>query len=501
MSADPVTTGPASAGAAHLAGAPPESGLSHRAVLVILVPLMLVLFISNLDQTIVATALPSIGRDLHDVTGAPWVATAYLLTSAITTLLFGKLGDMYGRKRIFQVSIVVFLAGSAACGAATSMLGLVLFRALQGIGGGGLNSLVMAILGDVVPARQRSRYQAYVGIVATVALIAGPFLGGLFAQELSWRWIFYINLPTGIAALAAVAARLNLPRPAPARSGRVDIAGGLLAAVLTTAVILGATWGGTTYGWTSAPVLALIAVAAVALAAYLAVERRAAEPVAPLHLFRNSVFTISSAQFLLVTMVLFVAMLYVPEFLQAVQHRPAFTAGLFDIPLLVGLVLATALAGPQIARTGRYKLYPVIGSALTGASMWVLSLAGPHTSALAIIAPLVTAGAGIGFGVQVALLAGQNAVAHRYLGVATGALNFFKSIGGALGAALFGALLAAGLGTAPARLAYVPAFDAVFRWTVPFMGLALVLALVMREKPLSEEMIEVAQGTAEAPEY
>jgi EmrB/QacA subfamily drug resistance transporter len=481
---------------------PADPRPSHRAVMVILLPLMLVLFISNLDQTIVATALPSIGRDLHAVTGAPWVATAYLLTSAITTLLFGKLGDMYGRKPIFMISIAVFLIGSAACGAATSMLALVLFRGLQGIGGGGLNSLVQAILGDVVPARQRSRYQAYVGIVATVALIAGPFLGGLFAQDLSWRWIFYINLPVGIAALAAVAARLQLPRPAvPARSGRVDIAGGLLATVLTTAVLLGATWGGTTYGWTSAPVLALVAVSVAALGAYLVTEHRAAEPITPLHLFRNSIFTISSAQFLLVTMVLFVALLYVPEFLQAVQHRSAFAAGLFDIPLLVGLVLATALAGPRIARTGRYKLYPVIGSVLTGASMSALSLAGPHTSALAIIGPLVTAGAGIGFGVQVALLAGQNAVEHRYLGVATGALNFFKSIGGALGAAVFGAVLAAGLGAAPAAAAYVPAFDGVFRWTVPFMGLALILALVMREKPLSQDMIEVAQGNAEVPEY
>jgi EmrB/QacA subfamily drug resistance transporter len=475
------------------------SGRPHRAIMVILVPLMLVLFISSLDQTIVATALPTIGRDLHDLTGAPWVATAYLLTSAITTLLFGKLGDMYGRKMIFQVSIVVFLAGSALCGTAQSMLALVLFRGLQGIGGGGLNSLVQAITGDVVPARQRARYQAYLGIVATVALIAGPFLGGLFSEDLSWRWIFYINIPIGIAALAAVAALLHLPRRA--GSGRVDVAGGLLAAVVTTALLLGATWGGTRYGWTSAPVLGLLVIGVAALAAYLAVERRAAEPITPLPLFRNSIFTIASAQFLLATMVLFVAMLYVPLFEQTVQHRSAFTAGLFDIPLLVGLVAATALAGPQISKTGRYKMYPVIGAILTGVSMGVLSLAGQHTGAVAIVAAMVVAGAGIGFFVQVALLAGQNAVEHRYLGVATGALNFFKSIGGALGAAVFGAILAAALPATPTAADYVPAFAAVFRWTVPFMALALVLALAMREKPLSEEMMEVAQGKAEVPEY
>ena len=474
-------------------------GRSHRAIMMVLVPLMLVLFISSLDQTIVATALPTIGRDLGDPAGAPWVATAYLLTSAITTLLFGKLGDMYGRKMIFQFSIAVFLAGSALCGTATSILALVLFRGLQGIGGGGLNSLVQAIVGDVVPARQRARYQAYLGIVATVALIAGPFLGGLFAEHLSWRWIFYINLPIGIAALAAVAAWLQLPRRAGA--GRVDVAGGLLAAVVTTSLLLATTWGGTRYGWTSAPVLALAAIGVAALAGYLWVERRAAEPITPLQLFRNPVFSIASALFLLATMVLFVAMLYVPLFLQTVQHRSAFTAGLFDIPLLVGLVAATALAGPQISRTGRYKIYPVIGAVLAGASLAALSLAGPHTGALAIIAPMVTAGAGVGFLVQVALLAGQNAVEHSHLGVATGALNFFKSIGGALGAALFGAILTAALPATPTPASYVTAFAAVFRWTVPFMVLALVLALLMREKPLSEEMIEVVEGRAEVPEY
>jgi EmrB/QacA subfamily drug resistance transporter len=474
-------------------------GRSHRGIMLILIPLMLVLFISNLDQTIVATALPTIGRDLHALTGAPWVATAYLLTSAITTLLFGKLGDMYGRKMIFLVSIAIFLLGSALCGTATSMLALVLFRGLQGIGGGGLNSLVQAIIGDVVPARQRARYQAYLGIVATVALIAGPFLGGLFSDDLSWRWIFYVNLPTGLVALAAVAARLRLPQHR--GSGRVDVAGGLLATVLTTALLLAATWGGTRYGWSSAPVLTLVVIGAVALGSYLAVERRAAQPITPLHLFRNLIFSIASALFLLATMVLFVAMLYVPLFLQTAQHRSAFTAGLFDIPLLVGLVAATALAGPQISRTGRYKIYPVIGAILTGASMAMLSLAGQHTSALAIIVPLVVAGAGIGFFVQVALLAGQNAVDHSYLGVATGALNFFKSIGGAIGAALFGSILAAALPARPTPADYVPAFATVFRWTIPFMILALVLALAMPEKPLSEEMIEVAQGQAEVPEY
>ncbi|MDI5967030.1 MDR family MFS transporter [Streptantibioticus silvisoli] len=478
-------------------------GAAPARITMLLVPLMLVLFISNLDQTIVATALPSIGRDLGDLSGTSWVATGYLLTSAITTLIFGTLGDMYGRKRIFQIAIVLFLVGSALCGAARDLTWLILFRAFQGIGGGGLNSLVMAVIGDVVPPRQRSKYQASVGIVATLALIAGPLLGGLFSETLSWRWIFYINLPIGVLALVIVALRLRLPRPAAGARGRIDVAGGLLAAVFTSAVMLFTTWGGSRYAWGSAPVLTLVVVSVLSLAGYLLVERRAAEPITPLHLFRSGVFVIAAAQFLLATLVLFVAMLYVPLFLQTVQHRSAFTAGLFVIPLLVGLVAATAVAGPFISRTGRYKVYPVIGAVLTAAGMYMVSLAGQHTAAWQLVVPLAVAGAGLGFFVQVALLAGQNAVEHRHLGVATGALNFFKSIGGAFGAALFGAILTTGLAHVPpgATAGHVQAFHTVFRWTLPFMALSFVLALVMREKPLSDEMKDVVHGKIEVPEY
>jgi EmrB/QacA subfamily drug resistance transporter len=467
-----------------------------RGVLRLMIPLMLVLFLSNLDATVIATAIPSIGRSLHDLAGAPWIATAYLLTSAVSTLVLGKLGDMHGRKPVFQFSIAVFLAGSALCGTAASMLWLVLFRGLQGVGGGGLNSLVMAIIGDVVPARQRPKYQAVLGAVSTLALIAGPLMGGLFSDDLSWRWIFYINIPVGIAALIAVAAFLHLPASAGSR-GRVDVAGALLATVFTTAALLVATWGGTSRAWNSPLILALIGVSVASLAAYLTAERRAAEPLTPLGLFRSSIFSISAAQFLMATMVLFVAMLYVPSFLQTVQHKSAFTAGLYVIPLLVGLVAATAVAGPVIARTGRYKVYPVIGAILTGASMGGLALATAGGNTPVIIVPMIFAGAGVGLFVQVALLAGQNAVDYRHLGTATGALNFFKSTGGACGAALFGAILVPGLTAGHMAGAY----EAVFAWTIPFMGLALILAVIMPEKPLSEEMTEVAAGQAEVPEY
>ena len=465
-------------------------------VMVLLVPLMLVLFISNLDQTIVATALPSIGDDLHNATDAPWIVTAYLLTSAITTLIFGKLGDMYGRKKIFQFSIGVFLIGSLLSGLAGGMGLLVAFRALQGIGAGGLNSLVQAIMGDLVPARQRSKYQAITGMVATLALIAGPLLGGAFADGLNWRFIFYLNLPIGVVALLAVAANLHLPRPATA-AGPIDYAGGLLAAVFTGAVLLVTTWGGNEHPWTSGTVLGLIALSVVALVAYVLVERRAAHPITPLHLFRSSVFNLALVQFFLATLVLFVAMLYVPAFLQNVQHRSAFTAGLYVIPLLVGLVAAAIIAGPVITRTGRYKAYPVLGSVLTGAGMWLISRSGATTGARTLIAELFVAGIGIGFFVQVSLLAGQNAAAYRDLGVATGTLNFFKSVGGALGAALFGAILTAGLTHSSPPYA----FRSVFFWTVPCMVVAFVCSLAMKEKPLSEEMIGVAEGRVEVPEY
>lgn len=477
------------------APATPETR-SGRSVLVTLIPLMLVLFISNLDQTIVATALPTIGRDLRSLSGTSWVATAYLLTSAITTLIFGKLGDMHSRKKIFQFSIAVFLIGSALCGAAQSMTMLILFRALQGIGGGGLNSLVMAIIGDIVPARQRSKYQASFGMVATVALIAGPLLGGLFSQALDWRWIFYLNLPIGVVALVAVAARLHLPKPA-ATAGRVDAAGALIATVFTTAVMLFTSWGGTTHPWSSPLILGLVALSVGSLIAYLLVERRAAQPITPLHLFRSGVFNIASVQFFVAAMVLFVAMLYIPMFMQTVQGVAPFRAGLYVIPLLIGLIIAAMTSGPAITKTGHYKIYPIVGAVLTGGAMYWLSRADQHTGSLGLLVPLFVAGAGLGFFVQVSVLAGQNAVDYKYLGVATGTLNFFKSLGGAFGAALFGSILTAALHSGPS----VHAFHLVFLLTVPFEVLALVLALVMREKPLSEEMIEVAAGTVEAPEY
>lgn len=473
----------------------------RRNVLPLMIPLMLVLFISRLDQTVVATALPTIAHDLGHSSDSSWVVTAYLITSAVTTLIFGKLGDMYGRKKIFQFSIVVFLIGSLLSGISQNLAMLIAFRALQGIGGGGLASLAQAIMGDLVPARQRSKYQALSGMVATVALIAGPLLGGLFAQDLSWRWIFYINLPIGVVAFLTVAALLHLPRPA-APEGSVDYTGALLATLFTAAILLFTTLGGNQYAWTSPEVLGLIALSVVSLAIYVLVEARVAQPITPLWLFRSRSFNLASLQFFLGAMVLFVAMLYMPLFLQNVQHKSAFTAGLFVIPLLAGVVSAAIISGPVITKTGKYKVYPVIGSVLTGGAMYSLSRSDASTGSLQLVALLFVAGAGIGFFIQVSLLAGQNAAEYKDLGVATGSLNFFKSIGGALGAALFGAILTAGLGHGAVSIAHeVHAFQTVFFWTVPFMGVALLASIATKEEPLSEEMMQVAAGEVEVPEY
>jgi EmrB/QacA subfamily drug resistance transporter len=470
--------------------------LTHRAIMLLLVPLMLVLFIATLDQTIVVTAIPGIGAALGDITSAPWIATSYLLTSAVTTLIFGKLGDMYGRKRIFGVSVAIFLVGSLASGLAGSMGVLIACRALQGIGGGGLSSLVQAIAGDLIPARRRARYQAYVGIVATLAIVAGPLLGGLFVDHLSWRWIFFVNLPIGVVALVMIATRLHLLVHRGER--RVDVSGSVLATVFTTAALLVTVWGGDRFGWGSWQILGLGAVAVLTFVGYLLVERRAAEPITPLPLFRRPVFSISAALFFLASLVLFAAMLYVPMLMRSVHHYSAFGSGLFLVPLLVGLIGATGISGGVVTRTGRYKVFPIIGAVLSGGGMYAASLLSAATPTWVLAVLLVVVGAGLGFFVQVSVLAGQNAVDHAHLGVATGALNFFKTLGGAFGAAIFSAILTSRLATGHD---YVSAFGSVFFWTVPFMALALVLSLVMKEQPLSEEMIEVAAGNVEVAEY
>jgi EmrB/QacA subfamily drug resistance transporter len=467
----------------------------------VMAPLMLVLFISTLDQTIVVAALERIGAVLGNADLAPWVATAYLLTSAVTTLIFGKLGDMFGRKIVIQISIAIFVAGSVLCAVAPSMVWLVTFRAVQGIGGGGLNSLVMAIVADLVPGRERARYQAVLGIVPAIALIAGPFLGGVIVDHLRWPWIFLINVPLGLLALMAIGARLHLPRRRSPH--RVDFAGGLLVLVFTTALLLVTVLGGKTFPWFSIGIGALGVIGLMAFVAYIVVERRAAEPITPLRLFADGVFSIASMLFFLATAVLFVGLLFVPLMLQTVFGLSASRAGACIVPLLVGLILATMVTGTTITRTGRYKRFPIVGALLGGMALAGLGHISLDTPIWLILALLVALGAAIGLFIQVTLLAGQNTVAPKDLGVATGALNFFKSLGGAVGAAGFGAILAAAMPLSPtlASAGTLAAFHTVFNGAIVLMVLTLLLAIVMEERPLSVEMLEIAEGHVDVPEY
>lgn len=477
----------------------PQRSSPEAAIQLLLLPLMMVLFISTLDQTIIATAIGRIGTALGDVADAPWVATSYLLTSAVTTLIFGKLGDMLGRKVMLQWSIAIFVAGSALCAASPSMFWLIAARALQGIGGGGLNSLVMAIVGDLVPPRERARHQATIGIVPAIAIVVGPVLGGLIVDHWSWTWIFLINVPLGALALWMISSRLHLPIARSTR--RLDIGGASLAVLFTTCALLITTLAGTTFAWASWQIVGLGVVTVAALLAYVFVEHRAAEPITPLSLFGNSIFVISAALFFLSTAALFVGLLFVPLMLQSVFGHSAFVAGASIVPLLLGLIVASMVSGTLISKGARYRTFPIVGALLSGAGLGMLGFIRLDTSLWTVVLALVGLGSGLGLFIQVAVLAGQNAVAHRQLGVATGTLNFFKTMGGAAGAAVLGAVLAAGLAGAVTPVLALAAFRHVFRDAATLMVSALLLAVFLREKPLSEEMVAVAEGRVDVPEY
>lgn len=472
-----------------------QKPMERFTIILMMIPLMLVLFITNLDQTIVAASMTTIGKELHGLSSVQWMATAYLLTSAVTTLLFGKLGDMYGRKHIFQISLVIFLIGSILCGAAQNIVTIIVCRALQGIGGGGLNSLSQAIVGDIVPPSKRSKYLAYSGIMAVFALVVGPFLGGLFSDTISWRWIFYINIPIGVLAFFMIAFQLRLPKPM--QNGNADFAGGILAAMTSTVILLFLTLGGNQYAWQSAPIIGLGVASILGLILYILIERKAIEPITPLHLFQSGMFDSVSIQFLFSNMVLFVGMMFVPMYLQSIFRLSAFQSGLMMIPQLLGLVATVGVSGLLIARTGKYKVYLIAGGILTGVGTLFLGFTSQNASLLFIVLAMIVFGAGEGLLGLVCLLTGQNAVEYRFLGVATGALNFFKYLGGSFGTAIFGALLNAGLAKAKSLPAQVAAYQRIFFLCTIFMSVTTILGILIKEKPLSNEI----QEKAGAPHY
>jgi EmrB/QacA subfamily drug resistance transporter len=464
----------------------PPVAVPRARVRLIFAGLMLALLIASLDQTIVATALPTIVRDLGGLQHISWVTTAYLLASTASTPLYGKLGDLYGRKRVFQAAIGIFLVGSVLCGAAQSMLELILFRAVQGAGGGGLIVLSMAIVGDIVSPRERGRYQGLFGAVFGVSSVAGPLLGGFFVEQLSWRWIFYVNLPIGALALVVVAAAL--PEVGPRAGHRVDYLGTLLMAAGVSCVILFLSLGGTTQPWGSPRSVALAAAGVVLLVLFVLVERRAAEPILPLRLFRNRVFAVASAVGFIVGFAMFGAITFLPLFLQVVNGASPTASGLQLAPLMGGLLLTSTISGQIITRTGRYKPFPIAGTLIMAIGFFLLSRMDPQTSALTRSLSMLVVGLGLGMVMQVLVLAVQNAVEYRELGVATSGATFFRSIGGSFGVAVFGTIFSNRLQTTlahePRVQAYADALQTVFLGTIPFALLAFALTWLLREVPL-----------------
>jgi EmrB/QacA subfamily drug resistance transporter len=428
--------------------------------------LLLAMLLASLDQTIVSTALPTIVGDLGSLDRLSWVVTAYLLAATVTIPIWGRASDLYGRKRLFQAAIAIFLTGSALSGAAPSLEWLIAFRALQGLGAGGLMTLAMALVADLVPPRERGRYQGYIQMVFVVASVAGPLLGGLFADHLSWRWVFYVNLPIGAVALTLAAITLE-PSKLDARP-RVDYLGAALLMAGLTGVLLVAQNGFD---------LPLAFAAVALLVAFVARERRAPEPILPLRLFRDPVFNVVSATLFLTTCAFFAAIVFVPLYLQEVLGVSATNSGALLLPLLLAGTLSTTIAGRLISRTGRYKPFPIAGLALMAVALLLLSSMDAETSRTTAVLFLVVFGLGFGMVSQVLTVAVQNAVDRKDIGVATGSANLFRALGGSLGVAVFGALLAGNPDLAGG-------LHTVFLTATPIAVAALLVALLLRETPL-----------------
>jgi EmrB/QacA subfamily drug resistance transporter len=416
------------------------AGADAQRVRLIFGALLLVLLLASLDQTIVSTALPTIVGDLGGISKLSWVVTAYLLASTVAGPVYGKLGDLYGRKVVLQSAIVIFLVGSALCGISQNMTELIVFRAIQGLGGGGLFVITIAVVGDIIPPRDRGRYQGFFGAVFGVSTVIGPLLGGFFVDNLSWRWIFYVNVPIGLIALAVIATAFQAPRDQVPHT--IDYLGAILLAGGLSAIVLYTSLGGTTYAWGAAQMLALIVAGVVLLAAFLVVEGRAAEPILPLELFRNRIFSVTSAIGFIIGLALFGAVTYLPLYLQDVKGHSPTTSGLLITPMMAGLLITSIGSGQLISRFGRYRPFPILGTAVMAVGLALLSRLHVDTSTLVAGLYMLVLGLGLGLVIQVLVLAVQNAVDYKYLGVATSGSTLFRQIGGSIGVAVFGAIFA-----------------------------------------------------------
>lgn len=507
----------------------PAEGLRGRALATVFGALMLGMFLAALDQTIVATALPTIVGELGGLDHLSWVVTAYLLASTVSTPLYGKLGDMMGRKPVFVAAIVIFLAGSMLSGLSQSMIQLIAFRALQGLGAGGLIVGAQAILADIIPPRQRGRYMGLMGAVFAVASVAGPLLGGFLVDNLSWRWVFYVNLPIGLLALAIVVLRLHLH--VPHTRHRVDYLGAGLLTGGVGALILATTWGGNQYPWGSPEIVGLVVAGSAMLVGFVWQERRAAEPLIPLRLFRSGTFRLATSMTFMVGMAMFGAIIYLPLFLQLVYQASPTGSGLRMIPLMAGLLTASILSGRAITRFGRYKVYPIVGTAVLVLGMYLLSRLTVESDAWIASVYMLIVGLGLGLVMQVLILIVQNDAGQQDMGVVTSTATFFRSVGGSFGVALFGAIFASRLTAEltrlpadvveklgdvgnidPARAQRLPpevhadflqvfsqALHSVFLWGTAIAVIPAVLAWFLKEVPLRTTLGRAAPRVEPSP--
>jgi len=492
--------------------------LSQRQVTLVFLGLMAGMLLASLDQTVVATAMPTIVGELGGLEHLSWVITAYLLTSTASMLLYGKLSDLYGRKLLFQIAVVIFLVGSLMSGFSQNMLQLIMFRGVQGLGAGGIMILSQAVIGDVIAPRERGRYQGYMGSVFGVSSVAGPLIGGFFTDHLTWRWVFFVNIPVGVVAMIVIALALRLP--VHRFEQRIDYRGAFFMVAGISALLLLTSWGGIEYAWGSPVIIGLGIVGVALLAVFLLQEGRVHEPLLPLRLFKQKIFTVATALSFIVGLGLLGAVSYLPIYFQVVRGTSATMSGLQLVPLMGAVVISVAGTGRMITKIGRYRMFPICGSAIMVIGMYLLSHLDENTSAKEAAGYMFLLGIGLGMLMQVPVLAVQNAVMHRDMGAATAGVNVFRMLGSAFGVAIFGAILnnrltselqqsipASALGqlsrstltASPAQLKALPAeihagvvhafslsLDSVFLWSVPLIIVAFVVSWFLKEMPLRE---------------
>jgi EmrB/QacA subfamily drug resistance transporter len=488
--------------------------LSHRQILTVLGGLMAGMFLAALDQSILGTALPRITSELGGLDKLSWVVTAYLLTSTAATPLWGKISDLYGRRIIFQAAITIFVLASMLSGLAQSIEQLIAFRAIQGLGGGGLFALALAVIGDVIPPRERGRYQGYFGVVFGSSSVLGPVLGGWFTEGPGWRWIFYINVPIGIGAL--VVTSLALKMPVVRRNHRIDYLGAAVIVAAVTSLLLYTAWAGPDHGWGSALGLGLVAAGMVLTVLFVVVESRVSEPIIPLELFRDSVFSLSVVYTFITGFAMFGAMIFIPMYLQVVDGMSPTTSGLAMLPMVVGIFSTSISSGQAMTRTGRYKIFPIMAAITIVAALFLLSSLDVGSPYWQAAVAMFVMGAGLGLQMQILVTVVQNAVDRRHMGTATSSVTFFRQMGGSFGTAVFGAIITSQVAAHLAELlpnlppgaapntsdvqairslppdlqepvihAFSLSMHDAFLTAIPVVLVALVVATLIKERPLT----------------